>query len=340
MARRIAWVSGLVLTASFGCAVDPGAEPYTGEHTFPVLALEPGDEILDACQAWTLNNEEELFVHEVEMSAGPGWHHSNWMFVPGDTFEGPDGTFDCADRRFSEISANLMGGAVFFAQSTQSTGETQRFPEGAAYRIPPHSRVIGKVHVLNTSPDPIESAITFRIGTIPEEEVETLLQPLAMDNRALELPPRVDTELTMACDFAGTLGTEGAIEGVRIFYVLPHYHALAHGMRVTIHGGEHDGEIVFESTGGVGNVLGGPIDPPLDLTGALGLRMTCTYTNSTSETITWGESAANEMCTMLAYVEADRALGGSSIGDVERTTVEGGELQEANCFPATTPGGG
>ena len=38
------------------------------------------------------------------------------------------------------------------------------------------------------------------------------------------------------------------------------------------------------------------------LTGARGLRVSCTYTNTGSENVGWGTDASDEMCTMLAYV--------------------------------------
>src|SRR5688572_25439216 len=77
--------------------------PYEPTHTFPAIELEAGGEVQSLCQSWTLNNAEPLFVTSVVMDAGEGWHHSNWMFVSEDEFEGPDGTWPCSDRSFNEI---------------------------------------------------------------------------------------------------------------------------------------------------------------------------------------------------------------------------------------------
>ncbi|MDQ3033330.1 MAG: hypothetical protein M3Y87_13000 [Myxococcota bacterium] len=304
--------------------------PFTGEHTFPAVELAPGGERLSLCQSWTLNNDEDLWVHEVEMTAGAGWHHSNWMFVPETAFPGADGTWRCSEREFSEVAASIAGGSVFFAQSTQSTGERQTFPPGAAYRIPARSRIIGSIHVLNTSPEPIATSIGFRIGAIAEDEVTTALHPLAIDNRGIDLAPRSRTEVTTGCDLRRANG--GALE-FSAFYVLPHYHAIADGLRVQILGGPRDGEIVFETSGGIGNALGGPLEPPIDLRGADGLRVTCTYDNTGAERVAWGANAEDEMCTMLAYTDALVTFGGiaSSIATTD-TLGDGTVRQESSCL--------
>ena len=51
-------------------------------------------------------------MNAVEMRADPGWHHSNWMFVPEVRFRGDDGTWDCDEREFNEVSAALSGGGT------------------------------------------------------------------------------------------------------------------------------------------------------------------------------------------------------------------------------------
>lgn len=324
--------AGATPEADAGQPYDAGPlPPFTGEHTFPEVALEPGQEFLSLCQSWTLNNDEDLWVNEVEMSAGPGWHHSNWMFVAETAFPGPDGTWRCSERDFSEVAASIEGGSVFFAQSTQSTHELQTFPAGAAYRIPARSRIIGSIHVLNTTPDAISTAISFRIGAVPEAEVTTRLSPLAIDNRGIAIPARSRAEVTTGCDLRRANGGELDFS---VFYVLPHYHAIADGMRIEIMGGPRDGELVFETTGGIGNALGGPLAPAVDLRGATGLRVTCAYENTAgAEAVEWGPYSEDEMCTMLAYTDARTAFGGlaSSVGTTE-TLPDGTVRSISNCL--------
>jgi hypothetical protein len=325
------FAAALASLASISC---DGSMPITPPaplvHEFPAVSLDVGEEVLSLCQSWTLDNDEPLFVNAVHMSAGPGWHHSNWTFVPEDTFVGDDGTWRCSEREFSEVAASLRGGGVFFAQSTQATEEHQEFPEGTIYVIPARSRIIGSVHVLNTTGAPLSSSIRFQVDLLARGQVSTVLQPLAIDNRGIDLQPRTTTEVMTECDF--DRATSGPLEA-EVFYLLPHYHGLADGMRIEVFGGDRDGEVVFETTGGIGNALGGPVDPPLSLAGAQGLRVRCTYTNTSNEAVGWGTNSADEMCTMLAYVTGPNQLGGTA-GTIEETvTLENGTIQQrSSCF--------
>jgi hypothetical protein len=325
-----------LLVASCDGGGAPIVTPEPLSHAFEPVSLAPGEEILGVCQSWTLDNDEPLFVHAVHMHADAGWHHSNWTFVPEDEFDGPDGTWDCGDRDFTEVAAALRGGGVFFAQSTQATEEHQVFPEGMVYVIPPRARVIGSIHVLNTTGAPLESAIRFDVDLLAREQISEVLQALAIDNRGIDIAPRSSTEVVTECDFdratAGPLVAE-------VMYVLPHYHGFADGMRVEIFGGPRDGEVVFETTGGIGNALGGLVTPAASLVGAQGLRMRCRYTNPGAETIRWGAGASDEMCTMLAYVAGPNILGGTA-GTIEtRTTLPDGTAQQSSpCLAVATRG--
>lgn len=324
-------LSAIVLLPALACDTTISVEPPEPlVHELPAVSLMPGDEILTDCQSWTLDNDEPLYVNAVHMSAGPGWHHSNWTFVPETQFLGPDGTWPCRDRAFTEVAASLNGGGVFFAQSTQATEEHQVFPEGTVYVIPARSRVIGSIHLLNTTGAPLETSIRFEVVPIARGEISTVLQPLAIDNRGIAIGPRSTTSVTTECDF------DRATTGVfapEVFYVLPHYHGFADGMRIEVFGGANDGSLVFETSGGIGNALGGPIDPPVSLAGAQGLRVRCTYTNPDSETIRWGADASDEMCTMLAYVTGPHILGGTANDMAETTTLPDGTVdQRSTCL--------
>src|SRR5207249_4999013 len=102
------------------------------------------------CVQITLGNDTTLDINKVELVTGPGFHHSNWTYVPVDMFPGADGVFRCADRQFDEAIAAFAGG-VLFAQSTQSQHDIQAFPAGAALEIPPHSKLVAAMHLLNAS---------------------------------------------------------------------------------------------------------------------------------------------------------------------------------------------
>src|SRR5689334_6479576 len=112
-----------------GTGADAGPQPWgleKREFEFGPFDLDPGEEITSACVQITLHNDEYIYINSVELTTGPGFHHSNWFFVPETTFPGEDGTYTCRDRDFNEPVAAVFGG-VLFAQSTQSPHEVQKF---------------------------------------------------------------------------------------------------------------------------------------------------------------------------------------------------------------------
>ena len=123
-----------------------------------------------------------------------------------------------------------------------------------------------------------------------------------------------------------------------VYYVLPHYHALATGMIVEIAGGPNDGMVIYQTDLAIGDPLGAALDPPISLAGADGVRMRCTYANTTDATVSYGVDAADEMCTMLAYTSAPRRLGGiaGTITAMEPQP-DGSTLNTANCTAVVAP---
>lgn len=325
-------------TAPEAGAPDTGRLPYSPDHTFPPIHVDVGGESLNLCQSWTLNNTEDLWVNSLTMDAGPGWHHSNWVVVSDQYYQGPDGTWPCDDRSFNEAVAGAQGG-VFFAQSTQATHEVQQFPAGTAYRIPRRARVIGSVHLINVTAAALDSSIRFQIGAIPMDQVQTRLHPLAIDNRSIDIAPRGRAAITTTCDMATgyrNLTMRGIDFGV--YYALPHYHGMGRNMRIEAVGGPRDGMLIYQTSASVGDPLGGMVMGPFDLTGATGVRVTCTYQNSSDRQIRWGVHSTDEMCTLLMYTSSPSTFGGLAGGTATRTTqTDGTVVQDAPCTMTVVP---
>src|SRR5687768_9344391 len=181
----------LVLLAACGGATgddggDDSGQPLFFEREFTGIQVAPGTESTGLCAAWRLDNQRPIYVNQVDMQAGAGWHHSNWFFVPEGTFSQDDGVWECAGE-FDGLSAALAGGALF-AQSTQSTAATQAFQPGAALELPPHSVVVGELHIINVTEAELETDFGLALTGLPEDEVVTRLRPLAFDFHQLAIP--------------------------------------------------------------------------------------------------------------------------------------------------------
>ncbi len=316
------------------CTPIPGQQL---SNVFGVLELDPGDEISSLCQSWTVGNTEELWVNGVELLSDGAYHHSNWLFVPDDVYDGPDGAWPCRDRNYSELEAAIAGG-VLFAQSTQATKEVQRFPDGVAIRLPPRARIIGGTHLLNTTPDMVTTSLEMNIYTVPKAEVTVPLAPFRLTYSDLAIAPQAETRFTGECDFDEqhqmALGTPLAMD---LYWVLPHFHELGSLFRLEVFGGPNDGQEIFQVEGFNAEARGRGFNPPIDMSGANGFRFTCGFTNPRSAEVGWG-IGDQEMCVMLGFARSDLLYDANVEADSQQTgTTEGAGQFSGPCRMLAVP---
>jgi len=273
------------------------------ELTFAEFTVQAGEEIKGLCQSYTLGNETEIWVNAVELQQDSSSHHSNWTFVPQDKFDGPDGVWKCWERDYDQVSAALAGG-VIYAQSTQTEREVQRFPEGVAVRIPPYSRIIGDVHLLNTAAEPVTGALTLTLYGIPKEEVAHKLTPFHLTYQGLDIPAHAKSRFFGECSMTGPFAASGNTFDPKVYYILPHTHAMAKRFFLEILGGPRDGETILELSAYNGEAHGRVYEKPIDMTGAEGYRFGCEYDNPRDESVGWG-FGDQEMCELLGFAESN-----------------------------------
>ena len=303
-----------VLAAMAGCAADDPLAPRT--YTFGPYPLEPGVEITDDCVSITLHNNEPIYVNQVELATNPGFHHSNWFWVPETQFAGPDGTWSCNERHYSEAAAGVFG-AVLFAQSTQALHEIQAFPVGAATKIPPHAKLVAGLHLLNASDEPVAPKIDLTITPIAADAVTADLHGFAFQNQTIQIPPHAKSRFTIECDLTKGLGL-GGMETTRpppdfrIYHVLAHYHELGSGLTFeALRDTDGAPEMMFESRTRIGDALGSVLDPPFDLTGHAKIRFACEYDNPRDTTVGWGVGD-QEMCIVFAFTDSPLVWSGGA----------------------------
>ncbi len=326
----------LLLLALAACTGGGSADaPRT--FTFGPYHLQPSQEIVDQCVSATLGNAKELAINSVELHTATGFHHSNWFFVPDNLYDGPDGTWACADRHFDQANAASAGG-VLFAQSTQSPHEVQSFPPGVAIVIPPHSRIVATTHLLDAGDTPLDVPLSLTIT--PIADVTTRLAALSFENVSLALPPHRVSKWTIDCD-VGTQSRNltGADPAFKIYYALAHYHALGTGLTLEAIKSDGTATTIYETQNRIGDTLGGQITPLFSMTGYDKIRMSCSYNNDRDATVGWGVGD-QEMCVVLAFTDSTFTWGGGVItNDGPGTSVDTGTEVDFThaCSLITTP---
>ncbi len=304
---------GIVVLLAAACS--GATEDGTQTFEFGPFDLAPGKEVNDQCVQISIGNEDYVNVNVVELTTGPGFHHSNWFYVPDFTFSGPDGTFTCDDRGFDQAVAAIKGG-VIFAQSTQTPYERQAFPEGVVVRVPPRHKLVSQVHLLNAGETPISLKPNIKLTYIPDDAVKTRLAGLSFQNAALALPPMMNSKFSVECDVAEphreVLGRD---PDFKIYYALAHYHEL--GTALTVSAVKPSGEAtdIYTTTTAVGDTLGGPIAPLFDMTGYTKIRFSCSFYNPRNQAVGWGVGD-QEMCVFLAFTDSTYNFGGGVLDEV------------------------
>src|SRR5688572_8908660 len=102
---------GVVLAAVAACGND-APDPYAPQTLeFGPVEIDAHSEDLSRCVLLSLHNEAPLYINEVQLTTGPGFHHSNWLWVPAFYQKDfADGIFDCEERRYDQTGAGALGG--------------------------------------------------------------------------------------------------------------------------------------------------------------------------------------------------------------------------------------
>ena len=244
--------------------------------------------------------------------------------------------FDCEERGFQEASGAIFG-EVVFAQSTQAYVEKQEFPENTVIKIPPNSKIIGGLHLLNVSASDMETGVRMGFELVHPRDVETIVTPWRMDISALRIPAGEERRFKVDCNLSAQyeLKADEPMEPV-IYWILPHYHAFGNYFRVDLLRPE-GAETILELSGFNAEANGVTFPTPIDMTGATGMRMVCGYHNPTDQVVTYGLEGDDEMCTLLAFTDAKLRLNtqGWDIESVDQS--EGMETHVADCSPLFIP---
>lgn len=311
MVRLVAVALSLALVACAAPSADdvapPAPDPIT--HRIDSYQLAPGAEQTNRCVSWTLGNTETLYVNAVALDSAGGFHHSNWFWVPEDSYPGDDGTWRCSDRNYDEALAAAMGG-VLFAQTTQAVDETQAFPPGVVIVIPPRAKIVAGVHLLNASDGPLDTYLDLTLTPIAPADVTVRLAALSLTYEALALPPGRTSSFTVECPLADRF--EQIVGGpldLNVYYALPHYHELGRRIEIVAGGGPRGDVTVFETESAIGEPAGAALSPAFSLRDFRTLRFSCTFDNPRAQTVRWGVGD-QEMCVMLAFIDGSLNWGG------------------------------
>lgn len=232
--------------------------------------LEPGEEAF-FCQELSNPFGQDVEVVQSESFMTPGSHHM-FVFYEPDAIDGP--VHDCSGLEYKRT-----------LHTAQTPQHLTKYPPGVGRFVEAGTGLKVLAHYLNTGSEVVNAKISVVFQVAPAGSVKAQAASLFFNNMAIAVPPKGPGTAQATC----TLPYD-----VKVIDVVSHMHKWG----VKFEAKASNGSVVYQ-----GSDWNEPVpkvyDPPLELPAGTDITYTCSYQNTTPNTLTFGESAqANEMCIL------------------------------------------
>jgi hypothetical protein len=257
-----------------GTTTPPGNEG-TATQTYTRIiegswTLAPGTEKSNLCVKKDIT--EDMYISAIRPIHPPGSHHT--LLTIGDASD------DCR--------SSVPGGFVY-AAGVGSQG--LQLPKGVALKLPAGKTLDLSLHIYNTSNTELTGTSGMEVVTMNPEDVEYESDSVLAGPLTFTLPPNQVSTISNECQLTADQSA---------YALFPHMHQLGTHLKTTV------------TSGGVANVLHDaayqfneqlqlPLDPILQLHAGDTVKTECTYSNTTSKEVTFGESSDTEMCFSVLF---------------------------------------
>lgn len=242
-----------------------GAGGPTGEWQALITGdwtLEPFSE--DTNDTHTLVLDRDIYVGAIRPLAPQGTHHTVLML---------DGASSARTIYASGVGTNALV-----------------FPLGVGLKLEQGQLLALQLHTFNPAGEALSGTSGIEIIEVPAEEVVNEAEVFLPGPIGLNIGPNQMTTETGTCTLS---------QPQTLFALFPHMHQLGVHFKTTLTiGGEsqvlHDGAYDFEHQAFI------PFDP-IAMGPGDSVTTECTWNNTTSSQVTWGESSTSEMCFSILY---------------------------------------
>ncbi|HEY5951733.1 MAG TPA: hypothetical protein VIV40_39835 [Kofleriaceae bacterium] len=224
---------------------------------------------------------QDMYITAIDVQQPAGAHHTLLTIAGANGTAGPDGEHDCG--------ATNIGMYMLYAASV-GTPELA-LPTGVGVKVSAGQQLHLNLHLLNTTDETQSGESVILVKTQPEP-------PAMLAEMVLAGPLELDIQPTnQPLSFSGDCT---ATEPYTLFAVWPHMHRFATHQKVElVHGATtsvlHDKAFKFDEQGYY------PVAPMAAVATGDRVRVTCTYVNGTTSTVTYGDGPDKEMCFAGLY---------------------------------------
>ena len=291
-------------TFLFACSSSMGgggsqadAPPLTGDKyslTWGPVTVQPGVENTQ-CIVARLSNASDIMVHQLHNTISTGSHH---MIVYKDDMDTTEmlTPFDC--KPFT--GALNQSGMVMPLMITQKSDDELTLPDGVAHHLAANQMIRIELHYINTTDQAEQVSGTADFFAADPATIQNEAGLLFSGTSDINLPPG---QTTTVQEFFTPSRANVDLSASKIFAITGHTHHLGTDMQVGVaaSNGATPTPVYSPNPFVWSEPLTQVHQPEFSVPTGNGFNFKCDYNNTTSSTVTFGESANDEMCFFWMY---------------------------------------
>ena len=258
--------------------------------TFSPGVVQPGVEQTQ-CVVQRLGNPSSIHVGTIHNTLSNGSHHMI-IYRSNDTVEQTT-PFACVP--FTDTLDPSKGSTLMV---TQKHDDVLNLPQGVGFTLDANQMIRIELHYINPTQAALDVSATTTFVTMDDSQFKDEADFLFIGDPDITLPPSSKTTLG---PIFFQLPSE--YEGVHFFAITGHEHKLGTGVNVSLASSATDpGKSIYDVPGWLWSEPATVVaDPPFSVPPSGGFRFSCDWTNTSDQTVKFGESANDEMCFFWAY---------------------------------------
>ncbi len=262
--------------------------------TWGPVTVNPSQE-LTQCVWLRLSNDAEIKVHQLHNVLSASSHH---LIVYKDDMDTTEQTTPVPCQPFS--GALNTTGKIFPMMITQKHDDRLTLPHAVAYTLAAHQMIKIEMHYLNPGEAAAQATAAVTFSAADPVAIKDEANILFIGSPDIALAPNKMTEVH---EFFNPGRAQLDLSTAKFFAITGHTHKL--GLSVEVGIAEQPTSMptpVYAPTAFLWNEPETTThNPEFMVDPAGGFDFTCRYFNSTASTVTFGESADDEMCFFWAY---------------------------------------
>jgi copper type II ascorbate-dependent monooxygenase-like protein len=182
----------------------------------------------------------------------------------------------------------LGAGGIIYASGVDTNA--LEFPPGIGLKLAAGEQIILQLHLFNATGEALTGTSGIEVVRVDPADIQ--------DEANLFLPGPMDFSIPPSQEYSHT-GTCTVSQPQTVFAIFPHMHQLGSHFKATLTVGGapqviHDDDYTFDHQAFL------PFEP-VALSPGDTVTTECTWNNTTTDTIGWGESSTTEMCFSILY---------------------------------------